>query len=112
MDISVAPDEKVRSNPTTAKLYLLSSLAALSVGGAVIHFAVTFEHYQEYVLYGVFFLIISWAQLIWAGGLFWQPSRFWASRGAPQRTRLWERLWLALGVVGNAILLAIYIASR
>jgi hypothetical protein len=78
----------------------------------VIHFAVTFEHYQEYVLYGVFFLIISWAQLIWAGGLFWQPSRFWASRGAPQRTRLWERLWLSLGVVGNASILAIYIASR
>jgi hypothetical protein len=87
-------------------------LAALSAGAAVIHFAVTFGHFQEYVLYGVFFLIISWAQLIWPAGLFWRPPRLWASREAPRATRLWERLWLWLGITGNAIILAIYIASR
>ena len=90
----------------------MSGLAAVSVGAAVIHFAVTFEHFQEYVLYGTFFLIISWAQLIWAVGLFWQPSGFSASRGAPERSRPWERIWLWLGIAGNAIVLVIYIASR
>jgi hypothetical protein len=112
MSVSVIPDEKVRSNQATARLYLLSGLAALSVGAAVIHFAVTFAHFQEYALYGVFFLILSWAQLIWPAGLFWRPSRLWASRGAPQGTRLWQRLWLWLGIAGNAIILAIYIVSR
>jgi hypothetical protein len=112
MSVSVAPDGKVRSDPVMARPYLLGGLAALSVGVAVIHFAVTFSHFQEYELYGVFFLIISWAQLIWRAGLFWQPSHLWASRGAPQRSRLWEQLWLSLGIVGNAMVLAIYIASR
>jgi hypothetical protein len=87
-------------------------LAALSIGAAVIHFAVTFEHFQEYVLYGTFFLIISWAQLIWSAGLFWRPSRLWASRGVPQGARLWERMWLWLGIAGNVTILAIYTASR
>jgi hypothetical protein len=82
------------------------------MGAAVIHFAVTFEHFQEYVLYGTFFLIISWAQLIWSAGLFWRPSRLWASRGVPQGARLWERMWLWLGIAGNVTILAIYTASR
>jgi hypothetical protein len=112
MSVSVVPDEKVHSSPATARPYLLGGLAALSAGAAAIHFAVTFSHFQEYVLYGVFFLIISWAQLIWPAGLFWQPSHLWASRGAPQRSRLWEQRWMWLGITGNAIILGVYIASR
>jgi hypothetical protein len=112
MNVLIATDEKGRSEPATARPYILGGLAALSVGAAVIHFAVTFSHFQEYVLYGTFFLIISWAQLIWPAGLFWRPSHLWASRGAPQRSLLWERIWLGLGIVGNAAILAIYVASR
>ncbi len=89
-------DDKVRSTPATARPYLVGGLAALSVGAAAIHFAVTFEHYGEYVLYGVFFLVISWAQMIWAAVVVWRPSR----------------LWLSLGLAGNAIILAVYVASR
>ena len=40
-------------------------MAALSAGAAVIHFAVMFEHFSEYSLYGVFFLVLAWAQLVW-----------------------------------------------
>jgi hypothetical protein len=103
MSVSVVPDGKIRSSSAAARPYLLSGLAALSVGAAVIHFAVTFGHFQDYVLYGVFFLVISWAQLIWPAGLFWHPSR---------GKRLWEPLWLWLGAAGNAVILAVYIASR
>jgi len=49
-----------------------------------------------YALYGVFFLVISWAQLIWAAIVLWRPSR----------------LWLWLGVAGNAVVVAVYVASR
>jgi hypothetical protein len=76
--------------------YLLAGLAALSVGAAAIHFAVVFEHFAEYTLYGVFFLVISWAQLIWPAVLFWRPAR----------------IWLLLGIVGNAAVIAVYLASR
>src|ERR1022692_3031420 len=96
MSASALADDRVRITPATARPYLVGGLAALSVGAAAIHFAVTFEHFNEYVLYGVFFLIISWAQLIWAAVLVWRPSR----------------LWLSLGMAGNAIVLAVYVASR
>src|SRR5450631_2290019 len=96
MSASALADDRVSSTPTTARPYLVGALAALSVGAAAIHFAVTFEHFNEYVLYGVFFLIISWAQLIWAAVLVWRPSR----------------LWLSLGMAGNALVLAVYVASR
>jgi hypothetical protein len=96
MSTSVLAGEEVRTRPATARPYLLGGLAALSVGAAAIHFAVVFSHFTEYTLYGVFFLVIAWAQLIWPVVLLWRPSRPW--------------LWL--GIAGNAIVLGIYVASR
>jgi hypothetical protein len=66
------------------------------VAAAAIHFAVTFEHFSEYVLYGVFFLIISWAQAIWAAVVLWRPSKLW----------LWP------SIAGNAVIVVVYFASR
>jgi hypothetical protein len=88
--------EEVRTGPATVRPYLLGGLAALSIGAAAIHFAVVFEHFAEYTLYGVFFLVISWAQVSWPAVLLWRPSR----------------LWLWLGIAGNAIVIAVYVASR
>src|SRR5258708_12116348 len=73
---AVLAEEKASIAPT-ARPYLLGGLAALSVGAATIHFAVTFDHFSQYVPYGVFFLAISWAQLIWPAVLMWRPSRWW-----------------------------------
>ena len=87
---------EVRTGPATVRPYLLGGLAALTIGAAAIHFAVVFEHFAEYTLYGVFFLVISWAQVIWPAVLLWRPSRPW--------------LWL--GIAGNAIVIAVYVASR
>ena len=84
------------SSPATARPYVLGGLAALSVGAAAIHFAVVFEHFAEYTLYGVFFLVVSWAQVIWPAVVLWKPAR----------------LWLWLGIAGNAIVIAVYVASR
>jgi hypothetical protein len=80
----------------TARPYLTGGLAALAAGAAAIHFAVMFEHFSESVLFGVFFLVVSWAQLIWAAVVVGWPSR----------------LWLWLGAAGNAAILAVYLASR
>ena len=96
MSTSVLASKEVRTGPATVRPYILGALAALSVGAAAIHFAVVFEHFVEYTLYGVFFLVISWAQLIWPAVLLWRPSR----------------LWLWLGIAGNAIIIAVYVASR
>jgi hypothetical protein len=96
MSTTVLDESTTRSASATARPYLAGGLAALSAGAAAIHFAVVFEHFSEYVLYGVFFLIIAWAQAIWAAVVLWRPSR----------------LWLWLGIAGNAIILAVYLASR
>jgi hypothetical protein len=92
----LAGKKEVRTGPGTVRPYLFGGLATLSVGAAAIHFAVVFEHFAEYTLYGAFFLVISWAQVIWPAILLWRPSR----------------LWLWLGIAGNAIVLAVYVASR
>jgi hypothetical protein len=62
MSTPVLAGKEVRTGSATARPYLLGGLAALSVGAAAIHFAVVFEHFAEYTLYGVFFLVISWAR--------------------------------------------------
>ena len=92
----VRANEKIQVAPATARPYLLAALASLSAAAAAIHFAVVFEHFRDDTLYGVFFLVLSWAQLIWPAVLLWRPSR----------------LWLWLGLTGNAAVLAVYIASR
>jgi hypothetical protein len=96
MSTPVLAGKEVPTGPATARPYLLGGLAAVSAGAAAIHFAVVFEHFAEYTLYGVFFLVISWAQMIWPAVLLWRPSR----------------LWLRLGIAGNAIVIAVYAASR
>jgi hypothetical protein len=96
MSTPVVAGKESHTGPATVRPYLLGGLAALSVGAAAIHFAVVFEHFAEYALYGVFFLVISWAQVIWPAVLLWRPSR----------------LWLGLGIAGNAIVIAVYLASR
>jgi len=96
MNAPVLTDQGARTTPATARPYLLGGLASLSVGAAAIHFAVIFEHFAEYALYGVFFLVLSWAQLVWAAVVLWRPSR----------------LWLWLGAAGNALVVVVYVASR
>jgi hypothetical protein len=96
MSTRVLEDKEAGTRPPTIRPYLLGGLASLSVGAAAIHFAVVFEHFEEYALYGAFFLVISWAQLIWPAVLIWRPSR----------------LWLWLGIAGNAGVIAVYAASR
>jgi hypothetical protein len=96
MHTAVFGGQRVRPGSTTVRPYVLAGLAALSTGAAAIHFAVVFEHFDEDTLYGVFFLVLSWAQLIWPVVLLWRPSR----------------LWLWLGIAGNAIVIAVYVASR
>jgi hypothetical protein len=117
---------EVRISPTTARPLLLGAIAALSAGAAAIHFAVMFEHFTEYSLYGVFFLILAWAQLVWpiAGialpFLTWsqgkaRPQRFpagWSRSGLTPLAARRMAVWLWLGIVGNVGVVAVYFASR
>jgi hypothetical protein len=71
-------------------------LAACSLGAAAIHFAYAPSHLSQYWLYGVFFVVLAWAQVLWAFGIV---------------TRTWK--WLPLlGVTGNAAVIAVWAMTR
>jgi hypothetical protein len=73
-----------------------ASLAALSMAAAAIHFAVMGEHFAEYAAFGVFFSVVAWAQAVWAVGVIVLPSR---------------RL-LIVGLLGNALVILVWLSSR
>ena len=73
-----------------------ASLAALSMGAAAIHFAVMEEHFAEYVAIGVSFSVVAWLQALWAVGVIVLPS---------------SRLLVA-GLVGNALVVLVWLVSR
>lgn len=70
--------------------------ALLSVGAAVIHFAVLGEHWQEWWGYGLFFGTSAWLQLGWTAAVTWRPSR----------------AMLLLGAAGNLAIAALWLLTR
>jgi hypothetical protein len=80
----------------TRRLLVIRALAIGSVVAAVIHFAVSGAHFQEYWAFGVFMLVVAWLQLTWAIGIAVRPSR----------------LLLALGGFLNGGVIAVYIVTR
>jgi hypothetical protein len=75
---------------------LLFIAALASAGAAAIHFSVIKMHFDEYTLYGVFFVACGLAQLVWPVWLL---------------IRRWPPL-LVLGALGNAAIAALWIVDR
>ena len=75
---------------------LRSQVALLSMGAALIHFAVIKEHLAEYWLYGVFFVVVALAQMAWA---------IWVARRP-------ARMLLIAGAVGNSLVAGTWVLTR
>lgn len=73
--------------------------ALLSVGTAVIHFAVLGEHWQEWWGYGLFFGASAWLQLAWAAAVAWRPSRPILLTGAVSNLEI-AAVWLLTRTAG------------
>jgi hypothetical protein len=86
------PPVAVRPLTTTVAV----DLALLSAGAGIIHLAVLGPHLRESWLLGAFFAVVGLAQLAWPLLVMTRPSR---------------GLWLA-GVVGNALVVVVWILSR
>ena len=71
-------------------------LAWLSTSAALIHFAVIQQHFEEYWVYGAFFIALGVAQLAWAMLAVVRPFRL---------------LWIA-GAVGNLLAIAAWVITR
>src|SRR4051794_3057654 len=71
-------------------------LAGCSIGAGIVHFGYASAHFSEYWLYGLFFVVVAWLQVLWAVALLVRPSR-----------------WLLLaGAVGSEAVVAVWIASH
>jgi hypothetical protein len=75
---------------------LRSQVALLSMGAALNHFAVIREHLEEYWLYGVFFVVVALAQMVWA---------IWVARRP-------SRMLLIAGAVGNVLVAGAWVLTR
>jgi hypothetical protein len=97
--IGVVPiaDRLARALPRAgASESLVVAAALLSAGAAAIHFAVAKMHFDEYTLFGLFFVASGIAQLVWP---IWVLIRRW-------------RPLFALAAVGNAAIVALWAVDR
>ena len=88
--------EPLRSRLTWPIPTVYSALAVTSLAAAGIHFAVMGEHFAEYFLFGLFFSVVAWLQALWALGVVVTPTR----------------PLLIAGLVGNAVVVVVWIVSR
>jgi hypothetical protein len=75
---------------------IVLAVALFSAGAAAIHLAVAKTHFDEYTLFGVFFVGSGLAQLVWP---LWLLLRRW-------------RPLLVLGAVGNGLIVALWAIDR
>lgn len=75
---------------------LQRSAAVCIAGAAFIHFGVAGDHFAEWWLYGVFFLLLAAGQVTWAV-LCWQSAR---------------RALLVVGVLGNLGVVVLWVITR
>jgi hypothetical protein len=91
----VGGDVAAGAEPALARR-LRVGLALLSIGAAVIHFAVIPQHMREWWLTGTFFLVVALFQLAWAVAVLARPS---------------QPLYL-IGAIVNALVVITWIVSR
>ena len=75
---------------------VLIAAALCTAGAAVIHFAVTQSHFDEWWGFGVFFFVAGWVQLLWAA----------------VAVRVYSRALVAVGLVGNATVVVLWLVTR
>ena len=75
---------------------VLVAAALCTSGAAAIHFAVTNAHFNEWWGFGVFFFLAGWVQLLWAA----------------ISVRVSSRGLLAIGLVGNASVVLLWLVTR
>jgi hypothetical protein len=89
---TVTPHE--RATGTALVSFLGPALASLAA--AAIHFAVVSDHLRLDPVHGLFFLVVAWAQALWAVAIL----------------VTWRRWLLLAGIAGNLAIVVVWILSR
>jgi len=72
-------------------------LVALALAAGVIHGRALFDHATHYWLFGLFFGVLTYAQVLWAFGIYRRPD---------------DRRWLMPAAVGSLAIVAIWLVTR
>lgn len=91
------PPDAALSGPLPLRSQALVTLAMLSVAAGVIHAVAMVDHFGHYWLYGVFFLAVTYAQVLWGLWVYRHPQ---------------DRRVLIAGAAGNLAIVAVWIVSR
>ena len=106
----------VRPSPVEGASRLTWYAAGLSVAASILHGLVAPQHFTEWWGYGAFFVVAALAQMGFATLLLIAPWRYDATGGLRAdgdggALRLY-RLYLLLGVAGNAAIVVMYVVTR
>jgi hypothetical protein len=98
-DEAPAGDAERRSpaDPTPVRSQPILVVIALSVAAGAIHAVAMVDHFDHHWLYGAFFLVVTYAQILWAIWIYRHPD---------------DRRALVAGVAGNLAIVAVWVASR
>lgn len=90
-------------------LVVVRAAITLSMLAGLIHTSVTGEHFDEGVVYGVFFIITSLAQFLFGAFLLFEAGSAGTLAGRNARRNV---LLLWTGILGNLFLIALYFYTR
>lgn len=96
---SLAPD---RGPTADRRIVALRCLAVLSASAAIIHFAVSGEHFHMYWVFGTFMLVVAWLQSAWAIAAVVRPIRLLEWCGVVLNTGV-VSVYLVTRTIGDVI---------
>ncbi len=101
---SLPPDEARPQDPaavsarrTLARSDTLRAAVAVSIAAGVIHGVAMVDHVDHYWLYGVFFVLVTYGQVLWGIWMYRHPE---------------DRRVLVAGAVGNLAVVGVWLWSR
>lgn len=98
------------AEPARWTVRVLDRAAGLCMlGSGAVHGLLVREHLREWWGYGVFFVVASLLQAVWALALLTDAVN---PRDTGPRWRAWKEWLYGLGVAGNVVLIALYAVTR
>jgi hypothetical protein len=99
-ETAVAPDDTADERAARTAVALAEGIrivAGLAFAAGIVHAFATVDHFSHYWLYGVFFMLVTYGQVLWGVAL-------WRNRASARG--------LAIGAYANLAVVAVWLLSR
>jgi hypothetical protein len=89
--------ERPVADTVTARSQAIVTVVGLSVAAGVIHAVAMVDHFSHWWAYGAFFLVITYAQILWGIWVYRHPG---------------DRRYFVAAAVGNLLIVGVWVVSR